>query len=70
MMSTSIDSQNADERIAAMTGIKCASCLDSGMVQTWVDGQWRVVFTTSGNDEDGKPIPVIKKCDHGQNHGF
>jgi hypothetical protein len=62
-----IDSPNVEERIKAMVGLSCGICLDSGIVQEYVDGEgWIMVHEIDPvKDGEGKPVRRMKICNHG-----
>lgn len=69
---TGIDSENVEERIAALVGIKCQNCLDTGFVMTYVDGKgWQIKTEVDAiADGDGQRVPRILRCDCGKDHGY
>ena len=63
-----IDSPNVEERIKGLVGIECQTCLDSGIVQTYLDGVgWCMVYEVDPvKDGEGKPVRRMKMCHHGK----
>jgi hypothetical protein len=67
-----IDSPVVEERIKGMVGIDCETCLDSGIVQTYVDGVgWCMVYEVDPvKNGDGKIVTRMKICHHGKMENF
>lgn len=61
---------NVEERLKGLQGIECWSCLDSGFIHEWMNGDWRLKYEKTGDLTDGQEAIRLIKCDHGKDLGF